>query len=521
MSHPHFTRWPVAEAYCDPQSIVPGQPIRVRAASRTPRFELVVTHVASDRTEYWRGEVECADHGVRGGVWATGCDWPVAVELPTDGSWPSGFYELELTALGPLPGPDADDERRRVSHAYVVVRPTRDTGTADRPLLVLATNTWQAYNQWGGRCMYSGASKVSAARPLERGYLRRPIDDDGYDGRVANLERPADREHRRLQRYLADHQLPLWNASSGWHTHEHRLVAWAARHDIDLDVAISNDLHDPDVALGLLDGRRLLISAGHDEYWSWQMRDHVDAFVEDGGNWLVLSGNTCFWQVRAEGDVMTCHKGGARPRDPIFATGSADLLTSMWSDPMIRRPETSTTGLTFTRGGYHRVGDGVPDGAGGFTVHQPEHWAFEGTDLRWGDQFGTVPVIVGYEVDGCAMEWRDGRPHATGADGASPDTKILATCPARLLSITEDVCEPPEALWASVDPPGDLEGVAMILHGSEWADHVDELGRGHAVMAEVPKGDGTIVNVGTTDWVHGLDDPVVDRITKNLFDRLS
>ena len=61
----------------------------------------------------------------------------------------------------------------------------------------------------------------------------------------------------------------------------------------------------------------------------------------------------------------------------------------------------------------------------------------------------------------------------------------------------------------------------MILHGSEWADHVDELGRGHAVMAEVPKGDGTIVNVGTTDWVHGLDDPVVDRITKNLFDRLS
>lgn len=521
MSHPHFSRWPVAEAYCDPQSIEPGQPIRVRAASRTPRFELVVTHVAGDRTEFWRGEVECADHPVPDDAYAAGCDWPVAVEIPTDSSWPSGFYELELTALGELPDGDSGDERRRTSQAYVVVRPTPAAAPADRPLLVLATNTWQAYNQWGGRCMYSGATEVSAARPLERGYLRRPVDDDGYDGRVANLERPADREHHRLQRYLADHQLPLWNASSGWHTHEHRLVAWASRHGIEFDVAVSADLDDPETAGQLLDGRRLLVSAGHDEYWSWKMRDHVDGFVEAGGNWIVLSGNTCFWQVRLDGHVMTSHKGGARVGDPVVGTDDAHLLTGMWSDPWIGRPETSTTGLTFTRGGYHRVGDGVPDGAGGFTVHDAQHWAFADTALQWGDQFGTEPVIVGYEVDGCAMEWRDGLPVATGVDGASTETRILATCPARLLSITDGVCEPPEALWASVDPPGDLEGVAMVLHGREWREHVDELGRGHAVMAEVPKGDGTIVNVGTTDWVHGLGDPVVDQITKNLFDRLS
>ena len=32
---------------------------------------------------------------------------------------------------------------------------------------------------------------------------------------------------------------------------------------------------------------------------------------------------------------------------------------------------------------------------------------------------------------------------------------------------------------------------------------------------------GTVVNVGATDWVLGLDDPVVDRITRNVLDRLS
>ena len=37
------------------------------------------------------------------------------------------------------------------------------------------------------------------------------------------------------------------------------------------------------------------------------------------------------------------------------------------------------------------------------------------------------------------------------------------------------------------------------------------------------RGDGTIVNIGTTDWVSGLDhrDPFVERITHNVLRRLS
>jgi len=29
-----------------------------------------------------------------------------------------------------------------------------------------------------------------------------------------------------------------------------------------------------------------------------------------------------------------------------------------------------------------------------------------------------------------------------------------------------------------------------------------------------------VVNVGVTDWAYGLDDPAVDRITRNALDRL-
>ncbi len=45
------------------------------------------------------------------------------------------------------------------------------------------------------------------------------------------------------------------------------------------------------------------LSVGHDEYWSWGMRDALDAFTDAGGNAAILSGNTCFWQVRFDDDA--------------------------------------------------------------------------------------------------------------------------------------------------------------------------------------------------------------------------
>jgi hypothetical protein len=67
-------------------------------------------------------------------------------------------------------------------------------------------------------------------------------------------------------------------------------------------------------------------------------------------------------------------------------------------------------------------------------------------------------VIVGYEVDGCELTLVQGRPEPTFADGTPAGFEVLGTAPARLLSITEDECEAPEALWASTEPPGDLQG---------------------------------------------------------------
>jgi len=522
--HPHYTRWPVAEGYPSGQSVAAGEPIDLHAASRSNRFRVEVTRVGADRQLRWSADdIVGTDHAVPDDAWADGCDWPVTVSIPTGTDWPSGFYEIAMIVdqNDMEDSVDANDQARLRSEAFVAIRPAPTTAPGDL-LVVLSTNTWNAYNQWGGRCLYSGADRVSFARPLERGYLRRPAapDEVDYDGRVMDIEEPPDPEHRRLVRYQAEGRWPLWTASAGWHSRERRFVAWAERAGYVVDVATNQDLEDhPD----LLDRYRVVASVGHDEYWSSGMRDTMDRWVEAGGRWVILSGNTAFWQVRyeADGRTMICHKGRARFDDPLSGVDDR-LMTSMWSDPRVGRPETSTIGLTFTRGGYHRVGRAVTGGSGGYTVHQPDHWIFAGTGLAAGDLLGAGANIVGYEVDGCAMAWTDHVPSPTGEDGAPADLEILATAPARLISITEHHCEAPVALWASVDPPGDLEGVAMILNDTATPSQaqLDTLGSGHAVMGLFERGAGSVVNAGTTDWVYGLDDdPQVQQVTNNIIER--
>src|SRR3712207_2031170 len=68
----------------------------------------------------------------------------------------------------------------------------------------------------------------------------------------------------------------VWSGGAGWWNWERPFLRWAEEQGYAIDVAISQDLEEhPEV----LDGHRLFLSVGHDEYWSWGMRDTLDAFV--------------------------------------------------------------------------------------------------------------------------------------------------------------------------------------------------------------------------------------------------
>src|SRR5205807_99467 len=133
-----------------------------------------------------------------------------------------------------------------------------------------------------------------------------------------------------------------------------------------IDYATSIDLHaDQDY----LHKHALLVTSGHDEYWSKEMRDNVEAFVSSGGNVCFLSANNCWWQVRFEADqlgrpnrIMVCYKDDAyksasdgKSHDDLTDRSNSNnpkklddsFTTGRWFEPPINRPENSLTGESF------------------------------------------------------------------------------------------------------------------------------------------------------------------------------
>jgi len=61
--------------------------------------------------------------------------------------------------------------------------------------------------------------------------------------------------------------------------------------------------------------------------------------------------------------------------------------------------------------------------------------------LKRGDRFGAKDTIVGYECDGCELEWRDGLPFATHQDGTPKSFDISCWAPVQVSPNWADRCE--------------------------------------------------------------------------------
>lgn len=501
--------------FCWPQSVVGGDHVGLHLSSAGGRLASVeIARVGAQRSVvFQQADIAVGDYPTPADASERGCDWPSALDVAVDPAWRSGYYEVVLTI-------EVDGKTRR-SHAFFVVRP-KSGAPSSSILLALATNTWHAYNDFGGRNLYTGATRASLQRPMAPGYLEKP---PGAGQRVTSLF-PPDPFSASHVGYLRMNHLSPWSGSAGWPNWELPFVQWAEREGYVLDVVTNADLaeHPELLTAEGAASYRLFLSIGHDEYWSGPMRDTVEAFIAGGGNAAFLSGNTAFWQVRLEDPtpegparVMVGYKGFLKD-DPVYETDRGAELTTIWSDHLLARPENNMTGVSFVRGGYHRIGKRVTRGAGGYTLHRPEHWIFEGTGLDYGDVLGGAATVVGYECDGCDFTYRDGLPYPTGEDGTPTNFEILGTAPAAHFTRTTASRPPPPGV------PGEDEYIASRVFDSREASAVERISHGHAVLGTyVSAGGGTVITSGSTDWVHGLAErePHIERITINIFDRLA
>ena len=326
--------------------------------------------------------------------------WP-AYEFTIPADWPSGVYVamlIEIATDGSEIVPDGGTAFARSAKALFVVR-HRGPVPVGTVLYKVSWATFVAYNGTGYGSLYTEAVwSREQPNPGFKVTWRRPGCGTGGD------VMPGDAED-------------YYDTSSRRQTFEHwdvPLVRWLEREGYPPHYCTDWDLHrDPE----LLQPYSLLLSVGHDEYWSDAMRAALDAHVARGGNIAFFSGNISGYRIHFTDDdtAITSAKISPPSRDPDTWTRDS------WQEV---NPECRLTGVATAFGG------GWWDGkrrTQGYVVQHASHWVYAGTGLRDGDEFGNDDdfPLIGYEVDGAAFRRKDGRAVVTGELGTPRDFTIL------------------------------------------------------------------------------------------------
>ncbi len=440
----------------------------------------------------------------------TGCDWPVSYEFTIPDDWAPGGYLVTFRA-------GRDDDMVEEHHLFLL----RSAEKNPPPyVLVCATGTWLAYNCWGGSNHYEGitgpdenafAPVVSTQRPWSRGFCKLPEGEPR--ALTEHPPKPGDMVRYPYMEWAYSYGYSKKYASAGWASYERHFARWAEADGYDFDVIAQHDLHsDPE----LLKRYRCAVFVGHDEYWSAQMRDAVDHYIEQGGHVARFAGNF-LWQTRIEdqGRRQVCYKYTAE-EDPLFGTSDSQLVSGAWEVEPVCRPGALTFGVNALRGVYAGLGNCVGGGPGGFTVYRSDHWAFDNANLGYGDVLGACSRIFGYEVDGLDYRFDDGLPYPTCSDGAVADIEILAM---GLATYIED----DHGVWGETLYIGSAAAAfkAQVLHGKVTPKTLDACKRGNGMIISWKRGKGEVFTAATCEWVAGLirADSQVEEVTRNVLDR--
>ncbi|MFM2354455.1 MAG: hypothetical protein RLZZ528_191 [Pseudomonadota bacterium] len=488
---------PQVWGYTDRLSYVPGDRLRLHIMSSTAEVQVSIERDGATPEPVLALTVAAGFCETPPDCSVKGCNWPERLVVTLPDSWRSGVYTVRLS----VPGHSSE-------HMFVL----RAGVARARTLFLLATGTWCAYNDWGGSNHYQGltgpegrdfAAEVSIHRPWASGFVHWPADAP----RIPHRSPPLTRPRYPHMEFARANGISKKYASSGWAAFERPFALWCESEGIAFDCATQHDLHaDPE----LLNGYDRVIIVGHDEYWTWEMRDHLEAWIDRGGRLARFAGNF-FWQTRLTADLsrQTCYKSRVA-EDPVR---DPRRLTTYWDAPVVDRPAAATLGLTGAAGVYAGWSRCAAQGAGGFAIYRPRHWSLRGSGLGYGDVLGRDSTIFGYEVDGIDYEMRHGLPFASAGTGLTGDLTIIGLSPATTLAHSE---RPEDA-----DPfigDDDARELAEVLYGEATPETLGRAERGNGCMAEYRRGKGAVFNAGSCEWVAGLirRDVQVEQVTRNV-----
>jgi hypothetical protein len=451
----------VIQGYPRHPSVRPGETLTLHVSTEFPHFRVEVYRQGVRLEPMGRlGPERLPGQAVPSGPPDRDWGWPgYAFAVPA--AWSSGVYIAMLVgidAAGRAHPPDVTTPDGSEAKVLFVVR-SPVPGQTNSVLFKLAWATYHAYNGTGYGSLYAEAVWTAG---------------DGVPGFTVTTRRPGGGTGGVVMYGDApDHYDPTSRRQTFTHW-EAPFVRWLEANGYRVDYATDWDLQvDP----GLLTPYALMLSVGHDEYWSEEMRARIEAFIARGGNVAFFSGNICGYRIHFidENSAFTCAK--VRPSGKDRGVWEVDH----WSDV---RPENGVTGTSIRQaGGWW---DGRRDTVG-YTVQHAAHWAYEGTGLKDGDVFGADPAfpLVGYEADGATFSRKRGLAVVTGDQGTPLNFFIL--------------------------------GIAEL--GEGWVRSSPQAAATMGCYTS-PRG-GIVFNGATTDWPRLVErNAEVDRITRNVLDRL-
>lgn len=353
-------------AYASAPSVDRGQTIDFAVSTSAPTYDVTVQRFAPGR-DYTRSMLtQTGLPGRNQGYWVRGqfgiracptCvvssrtgevqpnwSWTFALRIPA--AWPSGLYRA---VFGSAVGQDAVP--------FVV----RADGVSSPVLVVVSFNTYEAYNDWGGKSLYA----YNSVGP-------RTVAGDAAAVAVSFLRPYASWEPTGA---------PVigYGTASDW-----MLAAWLGERGIAADYVADVDVSaDP----AMLRGHRLVIFPGHAEYWSQAEMDAAVAVRDAGESLAFLGGNDVYWRIRYQDSFRTIVEYRRPQLDPLL--GQRAAVTGLFTSPAIAEPQSQLTGTLYE--------SGVPSYGLPWTVTAAAPgWLLQGTDLRAGD---SVQHAVGGECD--------------------------------------------------------------------------------------------------------------------------
>ena len=259
-----------------------------------------------------------------------GCKWKnnFSYKLPDNST--SGMYSAKLI-----------DNAGRYFWVTFIVKPP--IGSSGDILLLASTNTWQAYNNWGGGSFYSNRVNSDVPSSSNVSFLR------------PNPQ--ANPEQNKAGMHLADAELFMhqWLEKNNYNYHSYA------------DIDIHNDQ-------SILSKYKLLIIHAHPEYWSQRMLEYLKEYLDYGGSLMYLGGNGLYWKVVINTDlnILEVRKKG----DLHYFNASTGGL---WKN--LGFPQSTILGVSYTSYG---IGTYHP-----FEVYNEDHWILENTGLKNGDTFSS------------------------------------------------------------------------------------------------------------------------------------